>query len=152
LSSRKAMSLNVEIDEAIHAHKAWKVNFHNFLNGKLALDVVHLGENNHCKFAQWLESGGRVFLTEKDYNEIGVLHADFHHVVAEIIHKIKEKDFTGAHADIEPEGVLDQASALLTQRLLKASLHSGAKAKSAADARIPEAETNKNPGDAEARP
>jgi hypothetical protein len=145
------MSVKADIDEAIHSHSVWKIYFYNFLHGKLALDAAHIGEDNHCRFGCWLESAGRHFLNEQDYEEIRVLHANFHYAVATIIRKIKEKDFAGAHADTASGGAFHQASETLIQRMLIASLHFGPNAQLAANARDSGAEMAKDVGGSDAQ-
>lgn len=121
------MSLKEDIEQAIHAHGAWKAQFRDFLSGKAALDPAAIGDTQACRLGQWLGQEGRWLLPEKDHDEICKLHTEFHHVVGAVIQKIKHKDFSGARHDLGREGVFDQASLALTTALRKATLHSSSR-------------------------
>lgn len=112
-----------DIEDAIHAHGVWKAKFRDFLSGKTALDLSTVGETNCCKLGQWLEQEACRLLPQTDRDDICKLHAEFHHVAAEITRKIKQKDFVGARSDLAPDGAFNQASHALATCLLKAELH-----------------------------
>ncbi|MBI5753308.1 MAG: CZB domain-containing protein [Hydrogenophilales bacterium] len=123
------MGLKEDIEAAIHAHGAWKARFRDFLNGKSALDLSSVGVTNACKLGHWIEAEGQHLLSPNDYEEVNRLHTDFHLIAGEVVRKIKQKDFAGAHQDIASDGPLDQASKALTVYLLKATSHSSPKSK-----------------------
>lgn len=125
------MSLKADLEYAIHQHSAWKMKFRDFLGGKAGLDVPSIGEANHCEFGKWLEIEGLRMLTPQDFEQINKLHVEFHHVAAEVIRKIKEKDFAGARGDINADGAFNQASLTLVTYMLKAAQHTAGKAPAA---------------------
>ncbi len=118
------MGLKEDIEDAIHAHGEWKARFRDFLNGKGALDLSSVGVTNACKLGHWLDAEGQHLLSQNDYEEVSRLHAEFHLIAGEIVRKIKQKDFAGAHQDIASNGPLDQASHALTVYLRKVTSHS----------------------------
>jgi hypothetical protein len=121
------MSLKEDIEQAIHAHGAWKAKFRDFLSGKAAFDLAAIGDTQACQLGHWLAQEGRWLLPESDHAEISKLHTEFHQVMGAIVQKIKHKDFGGARHDLGREGVFDQASLVLTVALRKATMHSSSK-------------------------
>jgi hypothetical protein len=121
------MSLKEDIEQAIDVHGAWKAKFRNFLSGKAAFDLSAIGDTHACELGRWLAQEGRWLLPQRDHDEICRLHAEFHHVVGEVIQKIRHKDFGGARHDVGREGGFEQASHALTAALRKATLHSSPK-------------------------
>lgn len=117
------MGLKEDIEDAIHVHGEWKARFRDFLNGKSALDLSSVGVTNACKLGHWIEAEGRNLLSLYDHEEVSRLHAEFHLIAGEVVRKIKQKDFAGAHQDIASNGPLDQASQALTVYLRKATSH-----------------------------
>jgi uncharacterized small protein (DUF1192 family) len=114
------MSLRDEIEQAIADHAAWKTRFRDFINGKLELDMITVGQANHCNFGKWLENEGeRMLLPKETHDDIASLHAEFHRVAAEVIKKKISGDLNGALQDLAANGKFGLASAALTQRMLK---------------------------------
>ncbi len=130
--------MKADLDYAIQEHSAWKTKFRDFLNGKTSLNVQSIGETDQCKFGQWLEGEGKRLLPQQHLDEIVKLHTEFHRIAAEVIRKIKQKDFAGARSDIAAEGAFNQASLALVKYMSKPSLHAPSKN---APASAPAAET-----------
>lgn len=107
-----------EIDAVLAAHAAWKSRFHDFLVGRVGMDIDSLGTTDHCAFGNWLDSYGMKYLKPAQYEEINTLHTVFHQVAAEVVGKLKARDFAGAHALIAAGGKLERASSALAARLL----------------------------------
>lgn len=107
-----------EIDAVLAAHAGWKARFHDYLVGKSALDVSVLGTTDHCAFGNWLDNYGAKYLKKSHYEEIDALHAAFHKVAADVVSKIKARDFAGAHDLVAPGGELERASGALAAKLL----------------------------------
>jgi len=107
-----------EIDAVLAAHAAWKARFHDFLVGRSGVDVAVLGTTDHCAFGNWLDRYGAQYLKKAQYEEIDALHAAFHKVAAEVVAKLKARDFAGAHALIAAGGEMEQASSALAAKLL----------------------------------
>lgn len=122
------MSIKEDIEQAIHAHDAWKAKFRDFLSGKAAFDLATIGDAGACHLGQWIEQEGCRLLSKKDRDEICKRHTEFHRVARAIVQKIKQKDFNGARRDLACEGVFDQASLALAVALRKATLHASSSA------------------------
>jgi hypothetical protein len=117
------MGMKLEIEAALMAHSAWRKHFRDYLNGKASFDVSTAGASDQCDFGKWLNQEGRRLISPKRHGEICSAHDEFHQVAAGILQKIKEKRFTEVRAEIAAEGLLNRASARLSEELLKAALH-----------------------------
>lgn len=118
------MGIREDIEEAIHAHGAWKVKFRDFLSGKESMDLSEIAHTEACELGMWLEAGGRRLLKPEDYEEACKRHANFHQVAGEVVSRIKQKDFKAARQMIAADGSFDRASHELSTFLRKAALRS----------------------------
>lgn len=107
-----------EIDAVLAAHIAWKARFNDFLVGRAGVDVAVLGTTDHCAFGNWLDNYGTKYLKKAQYEEIDMLHAAFHKIAADVVARLKARDFAGAHAMIAQGGEMEQASTALAAKLL----------------------------------
>ncbi len=117
------MSMKSEVEEALHAHSAWRKRFKDFLNGKASFDVAAVGDSHGSKFGDWLDHEGYRLMPEKRRTEVQQAHDEFHRVAAGIVQKIQQKKFAEAKEDLANAGPLNRASARLTEALVKAKLH-----------------------------
>lgn len=115
------MSMKNEVAAALQAHAAWRKKFKDILNGRVAFDLASIDATDQCFFGSWLANEGHRMIPSALHDEICNVHAEFHHIAAGIIQKIKEKRFAEAQEDISPDGSLNQASERLRQLLLKLS-------------------------------
>lgn len=113
------MITNEEIDAILAAHAAWKARFRDFLVGRAGMDINTLGETGQCAFGAWIEKYGAKFLPKEQFEEISALHTDFHKIAADVVVKLKARDFDGARAAIASDGALERASGALADKLLK---------------------------------
>lgn len=117
------MGMKFEIEAALQAHSAWRKHFRDYLNGKASFDVTTAGASDQCQFGKWLGNEGHRLMPPKRQGEIHAAHDEFHRVASEILQKIKEKRYAEVRAAIASDGVLNLASARLSELLLMASLH-----------------------------
>ncbi len=121
--SRRTMGMKIEIEQALHAHSAWRKHFKDFLSGKASFDVASVGDSHRCQFGDWLDHEGYRLMPEKRRTEVQQAHDEFHRVAAGIVEKIQQKKFAEAKEDLANEGPLNRASARLAEVLVKAKLH-----------------------------
>lgn len=107
-----------EIDAVLAAHAGWKARFHDYLVGRTGMDIATLGATDHCAFGNWLDNYGAKYLKKSQYEEIDALHAAFHEIAADVVVRLKARDFAGAQAMIAPGGELERASSALAAKLL----------------------------------
>ena len=109
-----------EIQKAIAAHGAWKMNLRDFLDGKKDLDATKVGMANQCEFGKWLEQDAKKELASH-HAEISTLHAKFHQVAADVVRKRKAGDTKSAEASLSIKGDFAQASSALVNKLMAVS-------------------------------
>lgn len=122
------MGIKSDIEDAIDMHGAWKAKFRDFLSGKAGLDVSAIGHTEACKLGRWLGEEARRMLSPEDHAKACELHAHFHRVAGDIVHNIKQKDFSAARLALAPAGAFDQASHELGAFLRRVALHGHPKA------------------------
>lgn len=116
------MGIKNDIEDAIYVHGAWKARFRDFLNGKAGMDLSAVGHTEACKLGHWLGEEARRMLSPEDHAKACELHAHFHHVAGDIVHNIKQKNFSAARQALGPAGAFDQASHELSAFLRKLAL------------------------------
>lgn len=104
------MEIKSDIEYAIYSHGAWKARFRNFLSGKTGLDLSAIGHTESCKLGKWLADEARRMLSLEDHVKTCELHAPFHRVAGDIVHNIKQKNFSAARQALGAAGAFDQAS------------------------------------------
>ncbi len=135
------MKIKSDIEDAIQVHGAWKAKFRDFLSGKVGLDLSHISQPDACKLGIWLGDGGRRKLSPENHAQACELHAHFHQVAGDIVHNIKQKDFTAARQALVAGGAFDQASHAMCAFLRKLVLHARPKPGAVATAAPVEPET-----------
>lgn len=118
------MGIKRDIEHAIYVHGAWKAKFRDFLNGRAGLDLSAVGHTETCKLGHWLGEEARRMLSPEDHAKACELHAHFHRVAGDIVHNIKQKDFSAARQALSSAGTFDQASHELSAFLRKVTLRS----------------------------
>lgn len=116
------MGMKDEIDAALQAHAAWRKHFKDYLYGHAAFDLDNVSTTDQCDFGRWMGKEGHRLMPTELHDQITTAHAEFHRVAADIVHKIKQKQYEAARQDIAREGTLNRVSAQLTALLLKAAL------------------------------
>ncbi|MDO8893258.1 MAG: CZB domain-containing protein [Sulfurimicrobium sp.] len=127
------MTIKSDIEDAIQVHGAWKAKFRDFLSGKTGFDMSEIGQPDTCKLGIWLGNGARRKLSPENHAQATELHTRFHQVAGDIVHHIKQKDFTAARQALTPGGAFDQASHEMCAFLRKLVLHGRPKVESAAN-------------------
>jgi len=71
----------------INAHAMWKKRLQGLLDGsnEEALDPVVIGQDNSCELGRWLYGEGQAHVQEAKFEEVRLMHADFHRLAAEIV-------------------------------------------------------------------
>jgi hypothetical protein len=71
----------------INAHALWKRRLQSLLDGNSteSLDPVVIGLDNGCELGQWLHGEGQTHRQEEKFEEVRLMHADFHRLAAEIV-------------------------------------------------------------------
>lgn len=108
--SEGGMGIKSDIEYAIYSHDAWKARFRSFLSGKTGLDLSAIGHTESCKLGKWLADEARRMLSPEDHVKTCELHPHFHRVAGDIVHDIKQKNFSAARQALGAAGAFDQAN------------------------------------------
>lgn len=79
----------------ISAHVMWKKRLQSLLEGtsEETLDPAAIGMDNRCALGQWIYGDGQAFNQEEKFEEVRLMHADFHRLAAEVVSLYQ----TGSH-------------------------------------------------------
>jgi hypothetical protein len=122
------MGMKSEIEEALQAHYAWREHFKDILYGRAPFELKSIAAPDQCVLGKWLVNEGQRMIPTELHDDICAVHAEFHHIAADIIQKIKDKRYVEAKKDIELDGALNQTSLRLRGMLVKLSFTEPAKA------------------------
>ena len=72
---------------AIEAHVRWKVRLENYIEGKCEekLDPEIVCQDNQCILGKWIYGAGQKYKDNPLFDEIRVVHTEFHKGAAQII-------------------------------------------------------------------
>lgn len=115
------MGMKSEIKAALDAHAAWRDHFKDILHGRAPFDLNKISANDHCVLGKWLKDEGHRMIPSELHDEICTVHQEFHRIAADIIQKIKDKQYTEAHKAISLDGPLNQTSIRLRKLLMQLS-------------------------------
>lgn len=77
---------NLDFERAKTAHRLWKMNLANAINGKQQIDEKEAGDYHNCNLGKWYyKDGMRLFKGKTAFDELGKWHADLHKTAAEIL-------------------------------------------------------------------
>ena len=93
------MGMKSEIEEALQAHAAWREHFKDILYGRAPFDLKSIGAPDQCVLGKWLMNEGHRMIPSELHDDICEVHAEFHHIAADIIQKIKDKRYVEAKKD-----------------------------------------------------
>ena len=80
--------MEMNFDEAIHVHAAWKIVLSNYLrciDGTLKASDARV--DNRCALGRWLYGEGKKYSSEAEYHILVDEHARFHRAAAEVVDK-----------------------------------------------------------------
>lgn len=84
-------------EEAIAAHKAWKVRFRVAMAKRENLDIEQVAADDRCQFGQWLLSDGKgKFGHLAEYAACIDVHADFHRECAKVAEALNTQGIMAA--------------------------------------------------------
>lgn len=82
----------------ISAHVLWKKRLQSLLDGtsEETLNPDNIGMDNKCALGQWIYGDGQVHKEELKFEEVRLMHAEFHKMAAEITRLYQVGDQEGA--------------------------------------------------------
>lgn len=71
----------------INAHVMWKQRLQKLLDGtsKETLDPAVIGVDNRCALGQWIYGDGQAYREAETFEEVRLMHAEFHKLAAEVV-------------------------------------------------------------------
>ena len=71
----------------ISAHVMWKKRLQNLLDGtsEESLDPDSIGMDNKCALGQWIYGEGQAFRDTGKFEEVRLMHAEFHQLAAQVV-------------------------------------------------------------------
>ena len=71
----------------IGAHVMWKKRLQALLDGtsEESLDAAAIGLDNRCTLGQWIYGDGQTFNQEEKFEEVRLMHAEFHKLAANVV-------------------------------------------------------------------
>lgn len=124
------MAMKSEIETALQAHAAWRDKFKDILNGRASFNLETISAADQCFLGKWLANEGHRMIPSELHDDICILHNEFHHHAADIIQKIKDKKYAEAKVAISLDGIFNQTSLRLREKLAKLSFKEPAAASS----------------------
>ena len=91
--------MKLDIFAAIHAHVQWKQRLLHCINGETdeKLDPKQVGSDHQCELGKWLHgSGAEKYSDYPSFDSLKAIHADFHHLAADIVKAAHRGDREGA--------------------------------------------------------
>jgi hypothetical protein len=108
---------SLELQAAVNAHSAWKVNFQLSISGltTMPLDAKVVGDDSKCDLAKWLADKRLDYSGDPVFQQLDATHRDFHKMAAEIILLIAAEKPTDAQALLD--GAFSDLSSNIVERL-----------------------------------
>ena len=106
------------LNAAITSHARWKGQLRDALDRGELPDPISVRTDDRCELGKWIYGEGKAYQTAPEYQELKLLHAQFHETAASIVEKIINDDKTDARAELE-SGALAAASVKVINAISK---------------------------------
>lgn len=82
----------------ISAHVLWKKRLQSLLDGtsEETLNPDNIGVDNKCALGLWIYGDGQSYKEESKFEEVRLMHADFHQKAADVVRLYQADDHAGA--------------------------------------------------------
>lgn len=107
-----------QIDAAIAAHGAWKLELKVALESGAVPDFATDGSDTSCAFGKWLNSTQFSGVNAVHHATVKPLHTEFHRTIAGIFRDLKAGKISSTEKAIGPGSPFADASAKLTLAML----------------------------------
>jgi len=110
-----------DFDQAIEAHRQWKVKLRKAIAGHDTLDSDAICRDDRCPLGQWIHGpGGAQWGTRPTFVELLNKHAEFHHTAGAVARQINAGQFTQAEGLINAGSTFSKVSSEVTTLLARA--------------------------------
>jgi hypothetical protein len=102
----------------ISAHVLWKKRLQSLLDGtsEETLNPDNIGLDNKCGLGQWIYSDGQAYKDMEKFEEVRLMHAEFHKMAADVVRLYQSGDQNGAASLLQ--GSYSRHSEKLKHRIL----------------------------------
>ena len=102
----------MNFDEAITAHRQWKVRLRAVIDAtsKEVLDPGNIAVDNKCVLGQWIHGDARQYLQLAQYTSLVQEHANFHKCAAEVLQLAQTGQKDRAKMLLDVDGPFTEAS------------------------------------------
>ena len=101
----------MNLDDAVHSHALWKVNFQDAIAKRQSMDVETIGRDDCCAVGRWFHGEGRVqWGSSPEFQEALAKHRAFHQQAGQIAQLINEGAYSAAEQALERGGAYARAS------------------------------------------
>lgn len=108
-------------DQAIDAHRAWKVKLRQAIASKATLDADTICRDDRCPLGQWLHgAGGRRWGTQPIFTQLLDKHAQFHQTAGSVARTINAGQYSEAESLISAGSNFSDVSLEVTTLLTQA--------------------------------
>ena len=97
------------LNAAITSHARWKGQLREALDRGQLPDPISVRADDRCDLGKWIYGEGMAYQTEAEYQDLKILHAQFHETAASVVEIIINNDKANAKAELE-SGALTAAS------------------------------------------
>ena len=97
------------LNAAITSHARWKGQLREALDRGQLPDPISVRADDRCDLGKWIYGEGTAYQTASEYQDLKILHAQFHETAARVVEIIINDDKANAKAELE-SGALTAAS------------------------------------------
>jgi len=97
------------LNAAITSHACWKGQLRETIASRQLPDPIFVRADDWCDLGMWLYGEGTVYQATSEYQNLKLLHAQFHETAASVVETIINDDKANAKAELE-SGALSEAS------------------------------------------
>jgi methyl-accepting chemotaxis protein len=111
----------LDFDQAIEAHRHWKVRLRQAIAEQARLDADAICRDDACPLGRWLHGpGGAQWGHKPSFTELLARHADFHRAAGDVARRINAGDYGNAERLIGSGSDFARASTEVATRLTRA--------------------------------
>ena len=115
-----AIGTDFDFDQAIEAHRQWKVRLRSAIANQQSLDADTICRDDRCPLGQWLHGqGGHRWGDRPDFVQLIDRHREFHQAAGQVARSINAGQYDNAERMIGSGSVFAQASNAVTTVLTR---------------------------------
>ena len=97
------------LNAAITSHACWKGQLREAIASRQLPDPISVRADDRCDLGKWIHGAGTAYQTASEYQDLKLLHAQFHDTAARVVEVIINDNKANAKIELE-SGTLAEAS------------------------------------------